>query len=155
MALNALFTGESVAQATIDKAYADIVQTVADSKVTATDLQTVATANAAVQTDLAPPGALLEQLFWNRSITTELLLGANAPPTDAFRTARLRVARDGTLLVHGRPIGVQTTFFPAQQASLSLNGQKAEGDPWRMDRGGRHSTTACLAWCETWFRPRT
>jgi hypothetical protein len=53
----------------------------------------------------------------------------------------------------GRPIGCQTTFFPANSASLSLNGKKAEGNPWRLDRGGRHSTTACLAWCETWFRP--
>ncbi len=53
----------------------------------------------------------------------------------------------------GRPIGVQTTFFPAKLAGLTLNGCQAEGNPWRMDRGGRPSTTACLAWCETWFRP--
>ncbi|HYT92237.1 MAG TPA: hypothetical protein VEL76_26215 [Gemmataceae bacterium] len=53
----------------------------------------------------------------------------------------------------GRPIGVQTTFFPAKAASLSLNGRKAAGEPWRLDRGGKQSTTACLAWCETWFRP--
>jgi hypothetical protein len=52
-----------------------------------------------------------------------------------------------------RPIGCQTTFFPANAASLFLNGQKAEGEPWRLDRGGKPSTTACLAWCETWFRP--
>jgi hypothetical protein len=53
----------------------------------------------------------------------------------------------------GRPVGCQTTFFPAKTASLSLNGRKAEGEPWRLDRGGKPSTTACLAWCETWFRP--
>ena len=53
----------------------------------------------------------------------------------------------------GRPIGCQTTFFPAKIASLCLNGRQAEGEPWRMDRGGRPCTTACLAWCETWFRP--
>jgi hypothetical protein len=52
-----------------------------------------------------------------------------------------------------RPIGCQTTFFPANTASLSLNGRKADGAPWRLDRAGKHSTTACLAWCETWFRP--
>src|ERR1051325_9855851 len=52
-----------------------------------------------------------------------------------------------------RPVGCQTTFFPAKTASLSLNGKKAEGDPWRLDRGGKPCTTACLAWCETWFRP--
>ena len=53
----------------------------------------------------------------------------------------------------GRPIGVQTTFFPAKVATLSLNGRQDEGAPWRLDRGGKHCTTACLAWCETWFRP--
>jgi hypothetical protein len=53
----------------------------------------------------------------------------------------------------GRPIGCQTTFFPAKMASLSLNGWNAEGDPWRLDRGGKPCSTACLAWCETWFRP--
>lgn len=52
-----------------------------------------------------------------------------------------------------RPIGCQTTFFPAQAASLSLNGRKADGNPWRLDRAGKPSTTACLAWCESWFRP--
>lgn len=53
----------------------------------------------------------------------------------------------------GRPIGCQTTFFPANKASLSLNGRAADGNPWRFDRSGQPSTTACLAWCETWFRP--
>jgi hypothetical protein len=51
-----------------------------------------------------------------------------------------------------RPIGCQTTFFPAKTASLSLNDRNAEGQPWCLDRAGTPSTTACLAWCETWFR---
>jgi hypothetical protein len=54
----------------------------------------------------------------------------------------------------GRPIGVQTTFFPASSAVFSVAGRRAEGEPWKMDRGGKPSTTACLAWCESWFRPR-
>jgi cell division protein FtsB len=49
---NALFTGSSLAQATIDKAFTDMVQTITDSKVTTTDLNTVAADNAAIQTDL-------------------------------------------------------------------------------------------------------
>ncbi len=52
----------------------------------------------------------------------------------------------------GRPIGCQTTFFPANTASLTLNGARADGNPWRFDRAGKHCTTACLAWCESWFR---
>jgi hypothetical protein len=54
----------------------------------------------------------------------------------------------------GRPLGVQTTFFPAASAKLSVSGQRADGDPWKMDRGGQPCTSACLAWCETWFRPK-
>jgi hypothetical protein len=54
----------------------------------------------------------------------------------------------------GRPIGVQTTFFPGREAAFSINGRKAEGEPWPMDRGGKACTSACLAWCESWFRPR-
>ncbi len=41
-----------------------------------------------------------------------------------------------------RPIGCQTTFYPANVASLSLNGQKADGTPWRLDRAGKHCTNA-------------
>ncbi|MBI3824059.1 MAG: hypothetical protein HY289_15430 [Planctomycetes bacterium] len=52
-----------------------------------------------------------------------------------------------------RPIGCQTTFFPARIAALSRNDRHAEGDPWRLDRAGKPCTTSCLAWCETWFRP--
>jgi hypothetical protein len=54
----------------------------------------------------------------------------------------------------GRPIGVQTTFFPASSAQFSVSGHQADGTPWKMDRGGKPCTTACLAWCETWFRPK-
>ena len=54
----------------------------------------------------------------------------------------------------GRPIGVQTTFIPAARALLSVGGRNADGEPWEMDRGGKPCTSACLAWCETWFRPR-
>ena len=42
---------------------------------------------------------------------------------------------------------------PHELILIGENGRKAEGNPWRMDRGGKHCTTACLAWCETWFRP--
>ena len=54
----------------------------------------------------------------------------------------------------GRPLGVQTTFFPAGSAILSVSGRRAEGDAWGMDRGGKPCSSACLAWCETWFRPK-
>ena len=54
----------------------------------------------------------------------------------------------------GRPIGHQTTFFPASSASLLVDGKLALGSPWRDERGEQACTSACLAWCETWHRPR-
>ena len=55
----------------------------------------------------------------------------------------------------GRPIGVFTTFFPARCAQLSMNGRFAEGAPWAETRGDRPSSSAVLAWSETWVKPRT
>ena len=57
----------------------------------------------------------------------------------------------GSLYNGGLGVIFDTSAWDA--ASLSLGGRKADGAPWRLDRGGKHCTTACLAWCETWFRP--
>lgn len=54
----------------------------------------------------------------------------------------------------GRPIGLQTTFFPAQNATWTDRGRTPEGSPWKSLRDGQPSTSACLAWAETWVRPR-
>ena len=54
----------------------------------------------------------------------------------------------------GRAIGVFSTFFPARSAQLSLNGRFAEGLPWQEQRGDRPSSSAVLAWSETWVEPR-
>lgn len=56
---------------------------------------------------------------------------------------------------NNRPIGVQTTFFPATSAELWVNEKMATGKPWAEKRGERQSSSACLAWCETWYRPRS
>lgn len=53
-----------------------------------------------------------------------------------------------------RPIGVFSTFFPARRAQIELNGRVAEGAPWEEMRGDRQSSSACLAWSETWVKPR-
>jgi hypothetical protein len=54
----------------------------------------------------------------------------------------------------GRPIGVFSTFFPAKAARISLNGRVAAGTPYAEKRGERDSTSACLAWSETWVKPK-
>jgi hypothetical protein len=54
----------------------------------------------------------------------------------------------------GRPIGVFSTFFPARAGRITLNGRVAVGTPYAEKRGERDSTSACLAWSETWVKPR-
>ena len=54
-----------------------------------------------------------------------------------------------------RPIGVFSTFFPARGARIVLNGKAAAGTPYAEKRGDREASSACLAWSETWVRPRS
>ena len=53
-----------------------------------------------------------------------------------------------------RPIGVFSTFFPARSAQIEVNGRFAPDAPWLEMRGDRQCTSACLAWSETWVKPR-
>jgi len=53
-----------------------------------------------------------------------------------------------------RPIGVFSTFFPARSAQVMLNGRAATGAVWPETRGDRQSSSACLAWSESWVKPR-
>ena len=55
---------------------------------------------------------------------------------------------------NNRPIGVFSTFFPAQSAQIEMNGKIAPGLPWPEMRGDRQGSSACLAWSETWVKPR-
>ena len=54
----------------------------------------------------------------------------------------------------GRSHGVYTILFPARSARVVLNGRFASGRPQPSDREGREFSSACLAWSETWVRPR-
>ena len=53
-----------------------------------------------------------------------------------------------------RPLGVYSTFIPARSAQLSVNGQIATAKAFPQERSGRPSSSCCLAWSETWTRPR-
>ena len=53
-----------------------------------------------------------------------------------------------------RPLGVYSTFIPARSAQLSVNGQVATAKVFPQERSGRPSSSCCLAWSETWTRPR-
>ena len=53
-----------------------------------------------------------------------------------------------------RPLGVYSTFIPARSAQLTVNGQRAHGQPFPQERFGKPSSSCCLAWSESWTRPR-
>ena len=53
-----------------------------------------------------------------------------------------------------RPIGVFSTFFPARSAQVEINGAVVPGQVWAETRGDRQSSSACLAWSESWVKPR-
>ena len=53
-----------------------------------------------------------------------------------------------------RPIGVFSCFFPARGAQLEMGGRVATGRVWPEMRGDRQGSSACLAWSETWVKPR-
>ena len=55
---------------------------------------------------------------------------------------------------NGRPIGVFSTFFPARSAQIEMSGRFAAGSPWAEMRGDRQGSSACLAWSETWVKPK-
>jgi len=55
---------------------------------------------------------------------------------------------------NNRPLGVFSTFFPARSAQVEMNGAVAASSPWPETRGDRQSSSACLAWSETWVKPR-
>lgn len=55
--------------------------------------------------------------------------------------------------VEGRPHGVYSCFMPARKAQITLNGIVGEGQPLSQMRGDRESSSACLAWSETWVKP--
>jgi hypothetical protein len=55
--------------------------------------------------------------------------------------------------VAGRPHGVYSCFIPARRAQVTLNERVAAGQPFPQKRGDKDSSTACLAWSETWVRP--
>lgn len=53
-----------------------------------------------------------------------------------------------------RPLGVYSTFLPARAAQLAVNGDAAAGQVVLLDRFGKPASSCCLAWSETWTKPK-
>jgi hypothetical protein len=54
-----------------------------------------------------------------------------------------------------RPLGVYSTFLPARSAQLSVNGRAAAAKVFPQERFGKPASSCCLAWSESWTRPRS
>jgi hypothetical protein len=91
-----------------------------------------------LQTAGAPPAGAVEQLYWNRSITHEALVG-DALPTDVYAAPRIRVARDGTLLGVGPNVLVQDYAATAQFANARLVASAGTFSLWSADSAPRLS----------------
>ena len=53
-----------------------------------------------------------------------------------------------------RPFGVYSTFLPAKSAQLLVNGEAAPGKVFPQERFGKPSSSCCLAWSESWTKPK-
>jgi hypothetical protein len=53
-----------------------------------------------------------------------------------------------------RPLGVYSTFLPARSAQVSVNGAATSAKVFAQERFGRPASSCCLAWSETWTKPR-
>ncbi len=53
-----------------------------------------------------------------------------------------------------RPLGVYSTFLPARSAQLTVNGEAAKARVFLMDRFGKPASSCCLAWSESWTKPK-
>jgi hypothetical protein len=56
-------------------------------------------------------------------------------------------------IIPGRTHGVFSCFLPARRAQITINGLVPGGSVFPSMRGDRVSSTACVAWSETWVRP--
>ena len=53
-----------------------------------------------------------------------------------------------------RPLGVYSTFIPARGAQLSVNGEASRAKVFPQERFGKPSSSCCLAWSESWTKPK-
>jgi hypothetical protein len=53
-----------------------------------------------------------------------------------------------------RPLGVYSTFLPARSAQLDVSGEFASAKVFPQERFGKPSSSCCLAWSESWTRPK-
>jgi hypothetical protein len=88
------------------------------------------------------------------STATETVVAANARITLSWYDCIEPFVLHAPPGFNDRPIGVFSTFFPARAAQVEIDGRVAGGRVWPEMRGDRQGSSACLAWSETWVKPR-
>jgi hypothetical protein len=91
-----------------------------------------------LQTAGSPPASAIEQLYWNRSITAEALVGG-ALPTDVYPAPRARIARDGTLQGVGHNVLFQDYAATARFTNAELVARAGTFSLWSADAAPRLS----------------
>ena len=89
-----------------------------------------------------------------RSSMTELVKGSDVEVALTWENVIEPIAVHAPPGTGGRTHGLYTILFPARQAGLTVNGVAASGRVVPQDREGREGSSACLAWAESWVRPR-
>ena len=105
-------------------------------------------------TTLPVVAAAFERRGGPGSTATETIVAANARITLSWYDCIEPFVLHAPPGFNDRPIGVFSTFFPARGAQLEMDGRVATGRVWPEMRGDRQSSSACLAWSETWVKPR-
>jgi hypothetical protein len=103
-----------------------------------------------LQTVGSPPASALEQLYWNRSITGEALIGA-ALPTDVYAATRIRVGRDGTLLGVGSNVLVQDYAATVRFANARLVATATTFSLWSADSAPKLSLLERGRYSDGWL----
>ena len=110
-----------------------------------------------IQTPAAPKNILQEQLFWNHTITRELLFGATVP-TDAFDFGVVQVDRRGLVLADGKPIRTAVLFQAYETTPTFANAEPVASleslGLWRPKGALRLRTLEAGRYGDGWLAPR-
>lgn len=103
-----------------------------------------------VQTAGSPSGRAIEQLYWNRSLTHEALLGA-ATATDVYPAPHIRIGRDGTLAGVRGNVLVQDYSATARFSNAVLVAHAGTFSLYRSDAAPRLSLLEAGRFSDGWL----
>jgi len=103
-----------------------------------------------IQTVGSPPARAIEQLYWNRSVTHEALLG-DALPTDVYAAPRIHVAADGTLTGVSGNVLVQGYAATARFQNATLLSRAGSFSLWSSETAPKLSLLEQGRYSDSWL----